>query len=297
MIFIKKIINFFIFIFIKIKFFQLPKKSLRILMFHNIDNFEKFYHQLLILKKEWNFINPNDFYKIASGKKKIDKRYILLTFDDGFKSNLTVAEKYLKKFGTNAFFFIPLKFLLLKIDKEKKDFIKKNLELKKISPNMNNLNMVDIKKIINLNNIIGAHTYSHINLKKIKNKKKIHFEIIGSANKLEKILKTKIFNFSFNFGRLKHISPIMLRLSKKRFKYIFTGIRGDNINSKKIFFRDNISPEDNIFDIYSYLGGFFDFLYRKERVLIKNNFKKKLALDSYFKKPIKVWINLISKHT
>ena len=51
-------------------FLKLPEKSLRILMFHDIVDFKKFYHQLLTLKKEWTFINPNDFYKITSGKKK-----------------------------------------------------------------------------------------------------------------------------------------------------------------------------------------------------------------------------------
>tara|TARA_B100000073_G_C23592525_1_gene516930 strand:- start:14 stop:793 length:780 start_codon:yes stop_codon:yes gene_type:complete len=255
-------------------FLKLPEKSLRILMFHDIVDFKKFYHQLLTLKKEWTFINPNDFYKITSGKKKINKRYIMVTFDDGFKSNLIVAKKYFKKLKLKGIFFVPLKFILLKNKKDKKDFIQKNLKLEKMSSNMNNLNTDDIKKIMHLNNIIGAHTYSHVNLKKIKNKRKLYFEIIGSANKLEKILKTKILNFSFNFGRLKDISPEILNLSKKRFKYIFTGIRGDNINSKKIFFRDNISPKDNIFDFYTYLGGFLDFIYKNERTIIKNNFKK-----------------------
>ncbi len=271
---LKKIFNFLIFILIKINFLKLPEKSFRILMFHDIVNFKKFYHQLLALKKEWTFINPNDFYKITSGKKKINKRYIMVTFDDGFKSNLIVAKKYLNKLKLKGIFFVPLKFILLKNKKDKKDFIQNNLKLGKMSSNMNNLNTDDIKKIMHLNNIIGAHTYSHVNLKKIKNKKKLYFEIIGSANKLEKILKIKILNFSFNFGRLKDISPETLNLSKKRFKYIFTGIRGDNINSKKIFFRDNVSPKDNIFDFYTYLGGFLDFIYKNERTIIKNNFKK-----------------------
>ena len=39
--FIKKILNFTIFLLIKINFFKLPKKSLRILMFHDIENFKK----------------------------------------------------------------------------------------------------------------------------------------------------------------------------------------------------------------------------------------------------------------
>ena len=34
---------------------------------------KKFNTQLLALKKDWNFISPNEFYKIISGKKKIIK--------------------------------------------------------------------------------------------------------------------------------------------------------------------------------------------------------------------------------
>lgn len=270
---IKKILNFIIFLLIKINFLKLPKKSLRILMFHDIENFEKFNTQLLLLKKDWNFISPYEFYKIISGKKKNNQRSLLITFDDGFKSNLTVAEKYLRRFKLNAIFFIPLKFALLKNKKEKIFFIKHNLDIKKLNEKMNNLDVSDIKRILKLNNVIGAHTFSHKNLKNIRNKKKINFEIIGSANKLQRILKIKIINFSFNFGRLEHISPTILNLSKKRFKYVFTGIRGENLKSKKIFFRDNISPDDNIFDLYTYLGGFLDFLYKKERKKIINNFK------------------------
>ena len=56
---------------------------------------------------------------------------------------------------------------------------------------MNNLDIRDIRRILKLNNVIGAHTFSHKNLKNIKNKKKINFEIIGSANKLQRILKLK----------------------------------------------------------------------------------------------------------
>ena len=111
--FIKKKLIFTFFFLIKINIFKLPKKSLRIIIFHDIENFKKFNTQLLALTKDWNFISPNEFYKIISGKKKNNQRSLLITFDDGFKSNLTVAEKYLKKFKLNAY-FIPLKFALLK---------------------------------------------------------------------------------------------------------------------------------------------------------------------------------------
>ena len=65
-------------------------------------------------------------------------------------------------------------------------------------------------------------------------------------------------------------------LSKKRFKYIFTAIRGENLNKQKLIFRDNIAPNDRIYEFYTYLSGYFDFLYSKEREIVNKNFNKKI---------------------
>tara|TARA_B110000027_G_C16026022_1_gene258612 strand:- start:96 stop:704 length:609 start_codon:yes stop_codon:yes gene_type:complete len=200
----------------------------------------------------------------------------LLTFDDGFKSNLYVAQNILNKHNIKAIFFIPLQFLLIKNKIKKENFIRNNLLINPVCKNMNNMNINDVKKIISLKHKIGAHTYSHTNLKNINNKKEIIFEIISSANKLQNLLKNKIINFSFSFGRLKHISPQMLLLSKKRFNFLYTGIRGDNLNIRQLIFRDNILPADNNFDLYTYLSGSLDFLYSKERKILELNFPKNI---------------------
>ena len=274
--FLKKIINFVIFFLLQINILKYPKKSLRVLMFHDISDLDNFNKQILFLKKYWTFITPDEFYKICDKKKKIDKRYLLLTFDDGFKSNLYVAQNILNKHNIKAIFFIPLQFLLIKNKIKKENFIRNNLLINPVCKNMNNMNINDVKKIISLKHKIGAHTYSHTNLKNINNKKEIIFEIISSANKLQNLLKNKIINFSFSFGRLKHISPQMLLLSKKRFNFLYTGIRGDNLNIRQLIFRDNILPADNNFDLYTYLSGSLDFLYSKERKILELNFPKNI---------------------
>ena len=274
MILIKKIINYFLYTLIKLNFLKLPDKSLRVLMFHDIIDFNNFKNQISILNKHWSFITPKQFYNICKGKKKINKRLLLLTFDDGFKSNLYIAENILQIFKIKAIFFLPLKFLLIKKKSLKIDFIKKNLKISTLNKKMNNMNLTDIKKIIRLKHSIGAHTYSHINLKNVKNNKLLKYEIIDSANNLQKMLKIKINDFSFNFGRLKDISPKMLSLSKKRFDFIYTGIRGENLNTNKIIFRDNILPSDNKYDLFVYLSGKLDVLYSNEREILKLNFLK-----------------------
>ena len=153
-------------------------------------------------------------------------------------------------------------------------FIKENLKINYIEKGMKNLNLNDLKKLKKMKFLIGAHTFSHINLKKFVDNNNINYEIVGSANKLQKILKMKIENFSFNFGRLNDISEKSLILSKKRFKYIYTGIRGENLNSKKLIFRDNILPNYKVYDLYAYLSGYLDFIYKYERKKIKDNFNK-----------------------
>lgn len=274
MIFIKKILNYLLNFLFFLKILNFPKKSLRVLMFHDIENKKNFINQIKYLKKKWKFVTPNLFYQICLGKKKINGRYLLLTFDDGFKSNIHVAEKILKKLNIKAIFFIPLKFLLIKSKKNKIDFLKANLKIKNIYKNMNNMDINDLKKLINLKHSIGAHTFSHINLKKINNNKKLKFEIIESANKLAKKLNIKVNYFAFNFGRLEYISPKIIHFAKNRFKVIFTGIRGKNFHKKKLIFRDNISPEDNNCDINAYLSGYLDFIYSKERDILESQFKK-----------------------
>ncbi|MBD1134946.1 polysaccharide deacetylase family protein [Pelagibacterales bacterium SAG-MED47] len=272
--FIKKIINIVIYILIKFKLLKLPKKSLRVLMFHNIDDFETFKNQIYLLKKKWKILSPKDFYKIINGKKKITKRCLLLTFDDGFKSNITVADKILRNENLKAIIFVPLKFILLKKKSDKKNFIRNNLKVKSISSNMDSLDIKDLKKFKKLDFVIGSHTFSHANLKKLSNKKKLKFEIVDSANRLQKLLKININNFSFTFGRLDDISQKSLKISKNRFNYIFTGIRGENLNKSKLIFRDNVLPNDRIYDLYAYLSGYYDFLYSNERKIIKKNFRK-----------------------
>ena len=97
------LINFFfiLFNFLKIK----EKCNFRILMFHNIEkkNFQLLENNLKTLKKNYNFINPNILKKSDLPK---GKNNLLLTFDDGFKSNYIFAKTILKKLKIKGVFFI-----------------------------------------------------------------------------------------------------------------------------------------------------------------------------------------------
>lgn len=269
MIFLKKIFNLFINFLLKMRLIKLKKNILRVLMFHDVEDLSKFENQIFQLKKNWKFIEPVDLIKISLGKKKIKGRLLLLTFDDAFKSNLYVAEKILKRLKIKAIFFIPFQFVLLNSKIKRQKFMKNNLKLRDFNTDKSSMNISDLKKILKLKHYIGAHTFSHKNLKNITNKEVLNYEIIQSANNFQKILNIKIKCFAFNFGRINYISSKMTKIASKKYKILCTGVRGENLENSNLIFRDNISSNDNIFDINAYLSGFYDFLYSVERKKIR----------------------------
>ena len=141
---------------------------------------------------------------------------------------------------------------------------------------MNSMNFKDLNKLIKLKHTLGAHSFSHKNLKNNNNKKILNFEIIHSANLLEKKISKKIDFFAFNFGRLNSISYNITQIAKKRFNVVFTGIRGNNFKGCKLIFRDNILPTDNNLSLNIYTSGILDFLYKKERNVVISYFNKKI---------------------
>ena len=61
-------------------------------------------------------------------KKKILKgRNLLITFDDGFKSNFFVEKKILEKFDIKAIFFVPSDFIKLNSHSKTQKFINENI--------------------------------------------------------------------------------------------------------------------------------------------------------------------------
>ena len=99
-----------IIILINIFSFLKNKNIVRVLVYHNIENqyASKFNDQLKKLKKNWKFINVKDFENHINEKKILKGKNLLLTFDDGFKSNFYVAKKILKKLNIKAVFSSPV---------------------------------------------------------------------------------------------------------------------------------------------------------------------------------------------
>ena len=104
--------------------------QLRIITFHDIleKDWVKFQDLIKYLKKNWNIISPNEFKQIIENNylQNNKKKNILLTFDDGYKSQKIIAEKYLDPLNIKALFFIVSDFIKLNSIEDSHQFIKNN---------------------------------------------------------------------------------------------------------------------------------------------------------------------------
>ena len=251
-----------------INFSDSNKDSLRIMMFHDTPKKDHsiYFNQIqFLIKNGWKFLDPKKFISRRRKNKKFKGKNLIVTFDDGLKSNKIFANKLESEFGIKSIFFVPYEFIKMKNKKDIKEFCLEKLKLNKKKYNKLNLTFRDLKHLINKGHIIGSHTLSHPNLKKVINQNKLNDEIKGSKKLLSKSLKTNINTFAFTYGTLKDISKKSLKLSLKSYDLVFTGIRGENLSNNKLLFRDEINSKYSLNMCSSFLNGYTDFVYKYAR--------------------------------
>lgn len=249
------------------------KTQIRIINFHNIldTDYEKFGNLIEFLNRNWSIISPEEF-KLFIKKKKynIDKKSILITFDDSYKSQKIVTEKYLDPLGIKALFFIVSDFVNLVSKEEAHLFIKKNFfpnnKSIKLDDNTINMSINDLKILLNNGHTIGGHTKTHARLSQIKDENNLVNEIILSKKLLEKQLENyKIEDFAYTFGDLKSIDKNSLEIILRNFNFLYSGLRGNNFNIySKILRRDAVNLDESFESISIYLNGYIDMIYKNK---------------------------------
>ena len=261
----KKILN---------EIFQNENSVLRILIHHDIKSDEQiisFKNQINSLSKEFDFISPKEFEDtINFGKVKGKK--LLLTFDDGFKSNRIIAESILNKKGIKALFFIVTDFIGLK-----KNSLNYSKIIRNIYPNGPTLNEFsepmdndDIQFLINSGHTIGCHTATHKMLSKITKASNLKEELIDSKDNLEKMFNIKIKHIAYPFGTFESIDKKSLKLLSESYEFVHSGLRGNNLKAKKLFYRDATNTETKITRLKAFLLGNADFIYKNKFKTLKS---------------------------
>jgi len=162
-------------------------------MFHNIDDVGKstwLWYELTYspgkLKDFLYFLKKNnvktltfkDVMLIELWIEKKPKKWVILTFDDGYESMYTKVLPLLKKYNQKAVFFIIVNKIW------KKWYMTKE----------------QIKELLKNWNEIWSHTMNHRPLSGLDYKNQF-YEIVNSKKELEKMFKTRIISFCFPSGK------------------------------------------------------------------------------------------------
>lgn len=260
--------------------------QLRVLLYHDIDPRDQanFAAQLRWLQSSWNFVSVAQYVAMISGKEPIRGRNLLLTFDDGFASNRVVAEEILNPMGIQALFFVMPDFVDLEDVDEARNFIAQNILPNScaaaLPAHWRNMGWADLKALVEQGHCIGGHTRTHARLAQLKNISDLEREIISSADVLEQRLGVPIEHFAYTFGDLPSFSEQSLVVARRRFRFIYSGMRGDNAGGVEPYAmrRDSAASQDALSNykvfsnnlLGSFLQGGADFKYAKDNALLSS---------------------------
>lgn len=242
---------------------------LRILLYHDIapQEQERFAAQLRWLARSWTFVSPRQFEDMMRGNAPIKGVNLLLSFDDGFASNRKVAEEILNPMGIKALFFVVSDFVDLVEGDDYKAFISlhmyPDISSENIPDHWRNMTWNDLTWLLETGHVIGSHTKTHARLSELKQTNELEAEIIDSADILENNLGVKVEHFAYPSGNIASFSPAALAVAKKRFSFIYTGLRGDNACGSPLWAlrRDPIEPANSLGLIGALLEGGADMIY------------------------------------
>ncbi len=249
------------------------KGCLRILIYHNIseNKLELFKQQIYYLASTYRFLTPPQFLDFVNGKYCLSGINLLITFDDGFKSNRIVADKILDPLGIKCIFFVSPEFIGLQDIHQQKEFITQQIfdgytVDPESLPAMEPLMWEDLECLLDKGHVIGSHGRNHKRLSSRHSREELYDEVVESGNILEKHLKVPITFFAYPFGDIDSIDVHAMNLIKERYKYCFSGVRGANYYPVPDYaiLRDSISIDDPPRYVRFVVENGLDIIYKKK---------------------------------
>lgn len=214
--------------------------SLRVLLHHDVapEDRAMFASQLRWLSKEWNFVSADRFAAMIAGTEPIVGRNLLLTFDDGLASNRDLAEEVLNPMAIPALFFVVSDLVEIADRDEARRFIAEKVcspPASDLPGHWSNLQWSDLEALLEQGHAVGAHTRTHRRLSEVGSTELLQDEISASADAISLRLGTPIQDFAYTFGDVASFSPEAMDIAKRRFRCVFSGVRGNNIKGVSPF--------------------------------------------------------------
>lgn len=226
-----------------------------------VNNFEK---HVKFYKRHFRNINLNDLEEFFNSTK-VSSPGIIITFDDGLRSNYDYSVGTLEKYSLTGWFCVPVQF----VHNPTKVFAENSsIQLKQLySDNRYSMNLNELI-ILSDNHVIVSHTNSHYRFNESDSLDKLNYEIFSSKNELSDLIGCNIQVFCWVGGELLHYTKnAYINIIQAGYKFSFTtnnfliGKNSDPFNLN----RTNIETHYPMHLLLFQLSGLMDIFYLVKR--------------------------------
>ena len=215
------------------------------------DSYENIFreHMQYLKDKNYTVITFKDLDKIGwRNRFEKNKKYIFITFDDGYKDNYDLAFPILKEFGFKATIFLMGSSTYNEWDVKtsgEKEFPLMTVEM--------------IKEMQDYGIEFGAHTFNHPKLNTLSNEE-IEHQIIDVKKPLEEKIGKEIITFAYPYGILNDYAKEMTK--KAGYTFALATDSGSVCLSDDLYQirRIAIFPNTNLFSFKRKVAGNYNFI-------------------------------------
>ncbi|MBX7136612.1 MAG: polysaccharide deacetylase family protein [Oligoflexia bacterium] len=226
--------------------------QLRVLLFHHLPQSTLPDFELLIsaLTQHFQFISAATFEKILRREERLQRHSLLLTFDDGFRSQFEAAEKVLEPRGITALFFIPTAFLDCRSTEAARAYVASRLCAGRISPSevaadLTPMSWEQLRILNSRGHAAGSHTVNHPAIGALSSDLLL-LELQNSKSRLSAELECDIKHFAYPFGNSASVNSSALKKALESYPFVHTGLRGDNRqhgSPAALIWRESLAPD------------------------------------------------------
>lgn len=248
---------------------------MRIAIFHDTPEHkvDRFVSKIKFIKKYFQVLEPDECLSQNYVKRVSKKTKVLITFDDGFQSNYSVAFPILEEMRIKAIFFVVPDFVDLSTKPELSNkFVRERFYpggIDNTYPQLGlSMNWQQIQQLSSQGHEIGSHSLSHADLASISIDH-LESELVASSDRIERKITKKPACFAFPFGTAASIGKVPLQLALDNYRAVFSGVRGTNTTEhQRFYFRDGVNLAESSLKTYLGLRGVFDWRYVRQKKIL-----------------------------